>query len=185
MENPVTVKSKELNEVARQFECEHQENELRTRTVARGLIQRVTQCLRCGAATSKAYSKSDALAQTGGKEPPPFNDELLSDWQTRKEEAFKAVHDKFSFLSVRKDPSRPKSAEWFKQYNEYLTSDHWAHTRNKVLTRANNVCEGCLEKQATDVHHLSYANLGHEFMFQLVALCHDCHERIHNWSRAV
>jgi 5-methylcytosine-specific restriction endonuclease McrA len=51
--------------------------------------------------------------------------------------------------------------------------------RAKVIKRAGGICEGCLTCAATDVHHLTYRNLFAEFMFQLVALCRGCHDRVH------
>ena len=32
---------------------------------------------------------------------------------------------------------------------------------------------------AKQVHHTTYANVGHEFLFELVALCPECHNRYH------
>lgn len=179
MENPVIARSAALAEVSKLFACEHKEYELRLRTVARGGRQRVMQCMRCGAATSNPYSKQDAYALTGGHEPPPFNDELLSGWERRKKAAYGQVEERFAFLAVRVDPERPKSSEWFKQYDKYLESPQWSTTRDKVLKRAQGVCEGCLERPAIHIHHQTYAHLGHEFMFELLALCEECHARLH------
>jgi|SRR6185437_229413 len=180
MENPVVVRSNALAEVCTRFACDHDKCELRLRTVARGGRQRVMQCLRCGAATSNAYSKQDAYAITGGREPPPFDDELLNTWEQHRTDAYREVEERFAFLSVRSDPSRPKSSEWFKQYNRYLESPQWVTTRDKVLQRAHGVCEGCLERPAIHVHHQTYAHLGREFMFELLALCEECHARLHS-----
>ena len=66
------------------------------------------------------------------------------------------------------------------EYQEYLQSAEWKNTRDKVLYRDHFMCQGCLEVRATQVHHLSYKNIGNEFLFQLISLCDKCHERIHN-----
>jgi 5-methylcytosine-specific restriction endonuclease McrA len=66
------------------------------------------------------------------------------------------------------------------QYRVYLLSDSWKRRRDKVMKRANNICEGCLTNAATDVHHLSYKNIYNEFAFELIALCNRCHKRIHD-----
>lgn len=64
-------------------------------------------------------------------------------------------------------------------YADYLRSQEWAARREKVMQRAVGLCEGCRVKSASDVHHLSYEHVTEEFLFELVALCGDCHARIH------
>jgi len=65
------------------------------------------------------------------------------------------------------------------RYQEYLQSDGWDRVRGKVLDRAKYICEGCGERRATQVHHLTYEDpRGEEMLFNLVALCRDCHEKI-------
>ncbi len=67
-----------------------------------------------------------------------------------------------------------------KFYNDYIASDKWKAIRLKVLKRDNNLCQACLEAPAQDVHHITYANLGDELMFELLSVCRDCHfNRIH------
>lgn len=72
-----------------------------------------------------------------------------------------------------------RSAGWRAQYAEYLASQEWWDKRELVMERAGRVCEGCRQADATEVHHLTYANVTREFLFELVALCHACHERLH------
>jgi len=64
-------------------------------------------------------------------------------------------------------------------YQTYLRSDHWQDTRRRVLQRANGFCEGCWQRRATQVHHLTYAHRGAEFLWELVAICDPCHARLH------
>jgi 5-methylcytosine-specific restriction endonuclease McrA len=66
------------------------------------------------------------------------------------------------------------------EYQKYLESREWQAKRAKVLKRANHICEGCLSRPAVQVHHTTYANVGHELLFELVALCLDCHARAHS-----
>ena len=56
----------------------------------------------------------------------------------------------------------------------------WKKKRGKVLERASGICEGCLEKPATQVHHLSYEHVGDEYLFELVAVCDACHDNLHS-----
>lgn len=74
-----------------------------------------------------------------------------------------------------------KKLEWQQWYNaEYLASEKWQDIRRRVLARAGHTCEGCGINSATQVHHLTYEHVGHEFLFELLALCRDCHKRIHD-----
>lgn len=68
---------------------------------------------------------------------------------------------------------------WSDLYRDYLRSQEWALKRAKVMRRAGYRCEGCGDNPAAEVHHLTYANVTREFLFELVALCADCHERLH------
>lgn len=65
------------------------------------------------------------------------------------------------------------------EYNKYLDSWEWSEKAYKVMKRANFICEGCLEAEAKEVHHMTYTHIYREFMFELVALCSSCHRRIH------
>lgn len=64
-------------------------------------------------------------------------------------------------------------------YAEYLKSAEWADRRDRVMARAGGVCEGCRERAATEVHHLTYEHITREFLFELVAICGECHARYH------
>lgn len=53
-----------------------------------------------------------------------------------------------------------------------------------AVARARGVCEGCRSARATQVHHLTYQHAGHvvpggELLWELVAVCDDCHDRAH------
>ena len=40
------------------------------------------------------------------------------------------------------------------------------------------MCEGCGVRRAAQVHHLTYEHVGDELLFELVAVCGQCHDRI-------
>ena len=69
--------------------------------------------------------------------------------------------------------------KWWSWYNNYLNTDQWKELRKKVLIRENGICQGCKINKARDVHHTTYANCGDELLFQLVALCGSCHQKMH------
>jgi len=77
-----------------------------------------------------------------------------------------------------------ENAEWWARYREYLQTPQWAEKRKLVLRRAYGICEGCGIRPAVQAHHLTYDNLGNEFLWELKAVCLICHERFHNQQRA-
>jgi 5-methylcytosine-specific restriction endonuclease McrA len=76
-----------------------------------------------------------------------------------------------------------QNAEWWRWYNGYLQTPAWRALREKVMRRANGRCEGCGECKAVQVHHLTYAHVGEEFLWELRAVCTECHERLHQDRR--
>jgi hypothetical protein len=90
---------------------------------------------------------------------------------------FKTRQELFLFIN-----KQVKNSQWDQSrniYHDYLNTPVWKNKRQKILERDNWLCQGCLEKKATDVHHLTYANIYNELMFQLISLCKECHKRIH------
>lgn len=70
---------------------------------------------------------------------------------------------------------------WFRRvfYQEHLASRKWYDFRIEVIKRFSGNCQGC-GGIGTDVHHLTYKNLGDEGMNDVTLLCRSCHEKIHN-----
>ena len=73
----------------------------------------------------------------------------------------------------------PIPSDWEQQYEAYMASAAWDVVRARVLERENHVCQGCRIAPATVVHHLTYDNMGREFLWELAAVCETCHARIH------
>lgn len=69
------------------------------------------------------------------------------------------------------------------EYDNYLASAAWHERRSAVLDRCAGLCEGCRKRPARDVHHLSYQHIRAEFLFELVGLCRDCHDRWHEQDK--
>lgn len=139
------------------------QSELCQRHLDNGAIQIVYQCLKCGRSASNPLAKS---AVPGWKNLPMWDPSRAATYdRERHSDHLKAKQENRS--------------EFFKQHDEYLKTPEWQKRRALVLTRANNTCEGCMEATATEVHHLTYENWQAEFLWELVAICHDCHERFH------
>lgn len=63
--------------------------------------------------------------------------------------------------------------------SEYLSSIEWRGKSSTVLQR-DVLCRVCDRNKSTDVHHLTYENLGFEDInTDLVGVCRTCHNRIH------
>jgi len=61
------------------------------------------------------------------------------------------------------------------RYINYINSNEWKLLRDKVLERDEYICQIC-HRPAIEVHHLTYAHLAKEFLFELISLCSDCHK---------
>ena len=65
---------------------------------------------------------------------------------------------------------------------EYLKSDEWKQLRDLVL-KANPKCQCCKNKQATDAHHMVYRNIVDIQPSDLLPVCRECHDYIHEAIR--
>lgn len=67
----------------------------------------------------------------------------------------------------------------YSSYREYMNSPEWAETRNRY--RASNRLQSCLVCRApnVDLHHRTYKRLGRERLHDLVPLCREHHEQLH------
>ena len=138
-------------------------SELRRRVIANGSIQFVAQCLTCGRSASNPVSRA-ALRNTN---LPPWDDELAARYdQSRTSER------------------ESEKSQWFAEHDRYLGTATWRAKRAAVMARAQGRCEGCGVKAATQVHHLTYEHWQDELLWELVAICAECHERVHS-SRKV
>lgn len=63
-------------------------------------------------------------------------------------------------------------------YREYMASPEWARRRAVEYGKAKSKCLAC-GNRAENIHHRTYARLGHEAQGDLVALCGNCHLLAH------
>lgn len=144
--------------------CGSDQRALRKRTLSNASIQFVFQCLRCGRAVTSAIARSRLNPS-----------DVVSDWDELLYEAYQ--RERREALQEQREQER---SEWFQRHDNYLQSSEWREKRRKVLRRARGLCEGCGNRQPTQVHHLSYAHWGNELLWELVAVCDDCHDRAHD-----
>lgn len=61
------------------------------------------------------------------------------------------------------------------EYRRYLASEEWEKTRQRALAYHGRRCAACGTTKRLQVHHLTYARLGHEWMSDFRILCKSCH----------
>ena len=78
-------------------------------------------------------------------------------------------------------------------YREYLSTEHWKQLRIRFfksklfegtkyhggLVRQKQSCFNCNQKGKLQVHHKTYRRLGKEWLGDMIALCPECHRRLH------
>ena len=135
----------------------------RSQTYSNGVVVHVMQCVNCGKYTGSGIRKD-------GSNPPPLDKNLMAAGREAKYANYEAA----------KMALEPAAGQQYceQDYAAYLKSEAWRAKRRKVIER-DGICQGCRNAPIDDVHHLSYRNMFDEFLFQLVGLCRDCHERWH------
>lgn len=64
---------------------------------------------------------------------------------------------------------------------QYLKSPEWKTLKSEVLNRDNYTCQSCNTNGIPlEVHHITYQNFGNENLSDLVSLCRNCHQSIHD-----
>jgi 5-methylcytosine-specific restriction endonuclease McrA len=133
------------------------------------------QCRKCGLILAHQFKHSLATSDTPETDLAAFErakDAQYEERQLRWEEARRK----------RESEWKDEQAEWWDRYNSYLCSPEWQARRALVFDRAGDICEGCRERRATQVHHLTYSHVTNEFLWQLVAICEECHARFHDYK---
>lgn len=145
--------------------CRHDRSEVRVNTASNGVRQFARQCLDCWYVWDRwiAYAKLTAEEKANA---PEIDDDAQYERETEQR---KVVPKELINRGV----------DWWAEYNEYLQSPQWQVRRDDVLRRDDYLCRGCLTRRATQAHHLTYDHVGAELLFELVAICDVCHERIH------
>jgi 5-methylcytosine-specific restriction endonuclease McrA len=130
------------------------------------------QCEKCGSWERKKREYFSFDIPTS-----PFSQEIRNRFRDARNAEGQNVIE--IWQEIKTERLQNESARWRSDYEAYLSSDRWKMKRMAALERDRHICQGCLIKPATEVHHLSYKNIGNELLFELVSLCHDCHRRIH------
>jgi len=70
-----------------------------------------------------------------------------------------------------------------KEYHDYIASERWKMKREIYFATFGRYCKACRSTENIKIHHMSYANFGHEPMGDLISLCNPCHVEVHRLHR--
>jgi hypothetical protein len=154
-----------------EFVCNHTLRLLAVKVATNGTRHYRRQCQRCGsweAVKRQDYSGEQLRAAV------PFDEQIIKEWLERR-----LARE----VELRTNAADAEREEWFERYNEYLDSEQWRRKRQKVLERDRFLCRACCTREATQVHHLTYKHVFDEPLFDLVSVCHQCHEKLTRMDR--
>jgi hypothetical protein len=135
----------------------------------------VYQCHKCGASSPPVSAKKLSYQQRFSEDVKEFDEELRKRWMDGQDAR---IQTEIAEREAERERLRMERKEF---YNDYIKNDpRWRALSNKAIERAGGVCEGCGNRPATQAHHLTYEHLGNEFLWELRAVCRQCHERVHN-----
>jgi hypothetical protein len=149
--------------------CRHPMKEIFRFKVSSGAIQVRECCNGCGQAFGAALSQRD---KKWLESLPWLPDNLSTNYVEERE-----IQRRMLLIELARKQHNERGA-FTKSYAAYLISERWFAKRALVMKRCAGVCEGCGVKPAVEVHHHHYQHLFDEFLFELVGLCRDCHDRI-------
>lgn len=153
-----------------QTECRHPATVPMRVRIAGGSVQVRNCCTGCGERIGTPLSQKerawvDSLSWQ--------SDELAGTYKQRRYEELQVV------LLALARRQYAENGRFTASYRAYLQSPEWRARREKVMKRCGGFCEGCGDNSAVHVHHRTYRHFGNEFLFELLGLCRDCHERLH------
>ncbi len=154
--------------------CDCSETRLCKRTQVNGEAYCCRQCPTCGKQVYR-LTRSEVQALTATSSLPEFDPNLTSLWLSRARQLQEAE---------RRAEREARNCDFWRKYEEHMASAAWQALRAKVLQRADGQCEGCRAPWPSHVHHLTYARLGDEMLYDLVALCEGCHAKLHPSRRS-
>ena len=149
--------------------CPHLRQELRNKIDKAGGARLWNQCLTCGSpvgtrVSAQPYTWHQVHAM------PRFDGDLRRSYL----QAYFIHYEERRVAEIER-----LKAECHEEYQRYLQTPEWRAKRDLVLLREQRLCEGCRSAPATDAHHTTYAHIGEEFLFELVAMCRQCRDRLH------
>jgi hypothetical protein len=148
-------------------DCSHSEREIRDFKTSNGGLQRKQQCLTCGKPASNSITRDKKQVV------PDWDYDLANSLEVAKRER------RYDIETLLIDRTANLELSGYAFYEDYLKSDEWKARRASIFKRDGKKCQSCLSEEATEVHHLTYERIFSEPLFDLVAICRPCHEKLH------
>lgn len=156
-------------------EWDYERSELRRGTHKGGAPAVRNRCLGCGELCGNPAERPPNAAELKN-----FDLALQAQHDAVRNAAKAKPDEKYIEIQVRRWRGKERGDSCCRQtHDAYLARPEWEERRRLVGDRARGPCEGCRRAPPTEVHHPSHEHWGHEFLFELVALFGDCHDRIH------
>jgi hypothetical protein len=130
-----------------------------------------TQCVRCWHYEPKWIKKADLSSEALEAATPIRHHDYAADQTYR----LRILQPFAELMELNGDQPDTTSMDYY----QYLSTPEWRAIRQRVINRAGKVCEGCGEREASIVHHMTYQRRGREFLLDLIAVCRECHDLIH------
>jgi hypothetical protein len=165
---PTTALTEELSNYHKSAVCSHERKEVRNWIFKGGSDHFYFQCLLCGEKVGQGIPRGTVKADVASEDPS-----IAKIYQANHRKSLDDIYQRHLKIQQTND------TRFSEKYRAHLESPAWIAKRTKVMQRARKICEGCLEERAEHVHHMTYDNLGNEFLFELVAVCMTCHARLH------
>jgi 5-methylcytosine-specific restriction endonuclease McrA len=135
------------------------------------------QCLNCFGCKNRTKGFSPKTHSEKVRKESIFLDTEYKNWVKAKQDESKEIYE------IEKHLNYLKTKTYF--YRNHLQSEYWKNIRRHALERDNRICQSCKKEQATEVHHLTYKNLGNESLDELISYCRACHEKVHEKTNLV
>ena len=120
------------------------------------------------------------------KTPTEINEFLDIEQAARHQTTRLAAYYRELFPTRHSKPSAQNRKIYNRAKQLYMYSDSWHRIKNTRIQLANGICEaqtsGCTG-DAQAVHHLSYAHLGDECLWDLRAVCTHCHHKVSKYGK--
>lgn len=74
-------------------------------------------------------------------------------------------------------------SQGYDSYRQYLRSEHWADVRRRFwASNLPKTCGGCGAGRGLHLHHRTYKRIGAEWLTDLILVCADCHNAVHDFE---
>lgn len=147
--------------------CQCENRVYRYRNFQNGTNHYGTQCLNCG--RWQAVKKSDVPLEEI-KRMGEYDPVIAEDYDRRRSTAWKSQAEE------QRQEALNALAEYYKTPEWHAKRRHRLELNRRLF---GGLCECCMINRASDAHHVTYVRLYHEWMFDLAAVCEQCHSLFH------